>query len=184
MDITIDFKPDLIVVSPMRRTIQTAFTAFPTAVKHTCDEERIPVEVWPELREAHDAICNRGSPTEILVEEFPDLDFSECMAEWTYETHTHERAVKRAEVVRQRLMNHPAQNIVCITHRGFIAHLVESHIFAHCGTFKSLVLSVMLMFLEIGLFNFVDPEVAESRRFAPDPDGVLTDYGPSMLLRI
>jgi broad specificity phosphatase PhoE len=148
MDINIDFKPGLIVVSPMRRTIQTAFTAFPTAIKHTCEEERIPVEVWPELREVHDAICNHGSPIEVLKEEFPDLDFSECMAEWTYDTHTHERAVKRAEFVRQRLKNHPAINIVCITHRGFIAYLVESHIFANCGTFQSPFLRVMLIFFK------------------------------------
>jgi broad specificity phosphatase PhoE len=137
MGITIDFKPDLIMVSPMRRTIQTAFTAFPAALKSTVEEERIPIEVWPDLREAHDAICNHGSPTQVLKEEFPDLDFSECKNEWTYETHTRERAEKRAEVVRQRLKNHPAQNIVCITHRGFIEYLIESHIFANCGMFQS-----------------------------------------------
>lgn len=129
----------------MRRTIQTAIAAFPTAIKHDCNEEPIPIEVWPDLREAHDAICNHGSPVDVLQREFPDLDLSECKAEWTYETHTHERAEKRAEVVRQRLKDHPAEKIVCITHRGFIAYLVESDIFANCGT-SPFLFYIMLIF--------------------------------------
>ena len=50
--ISVDFKPDLIIVSPMRRTIETAFAAF-TPV----DNEPLPIEVWPDLREAHDAVA-------------------------------------------------------------------------------------------------------------------------------
>src|SRR5271170_4322195 len=47
--ITIDFTPDLIVVSPMRRTIETATAAFGTTVDAN---EALPIEVWPDLREA------------------------------------------------------------------------------------------------------------------------------------
>jgi hypothetical protein len=56
--IVIGFKPDLIVVSPMRRTIETAFAAFHTTLEA---DGSLPIEIWPDLREAHDAICNRGS---------------------------------------------------------------------------------------------------------------------------
>ena len=164
--ITIDFTPDLIVVSPMRRTIETAFTAFGTTVDAN---EALPIEVWPDLREAHDAICNHGSPITVLQMEYPHLDFSECNSERTYETHTHADAEKRAERVRRRLKEHSAQKIVVVTHRGFIAHLVESHKFVNC---------------EVGIFGFLSPEQAELKRVGYNPDGVLTDYGPSVLSRV
>lgn len=164
--ITIDFTPDLIVVSPMRRTIETAFTAFGTTVD---SNEPLPIEVWPDLREAHDAICNHGSPVAMLQMEYPHLDFSECNAKWTYETHTHADAEERAERVRRRLKEHSARKIVVVTHRGFIAHLVESHIFGNC---------------EVGAFGFLSSEEAELKRMGYNPDGVLTDYGPSVLYRV
>ena len=81
--ITVDFRPDLIIVSPMRRTIETAITAFGTNVDAN---KALPIEVWPDLREAHDAICNHGSPVAVLQMEYPHLDFSECNAEWIYES--------------------------------------------------------------------------------------------------
>jgi broad specificity phosphatase PhoE len=135
--IEVPFEPDLIVVSPMRRAIQTALLAFPELLHGS---NPLPIEVWPDLREAHDAICNQGSPVADLKMEFPVLDFSECMPEWNYEAHTPERAAKRAERVRRRLLQHVAQYIVCVTHRGFIAHLVEADTFKNC---------------EVGCFSFV-----------------------------
>ncbi|GAM86426.1 hypothetical protein ANO11243_044400 [Dothideomycetidae sp. 11243] len=47
--------PDVLIVSPMTRAIQTAMIAFPDMF---ASEGR--VQVWPELREAHDAECNKG----------------------------------------------------------------------------------------------------------------------------
>jgi broad specificity phosphatase PhoE len=79
--IELDLTPDLIVVSPMQRTIETAFAAFPHLLH---GEKPVPMEVWPDLREAHDAICNNGSPVVELKKLFPSLDFSECNLEWTY----------------------------------------------------------------------------------------------------
>jgi len=165
--ISLDFKPDLILVSPMRRTIETAFAAFTPAFFDT--RESLPIEVWPDLREAYDAVCNHGSPISVLQKEYPHLDFSECNSEWTYEKHTHSGAEQRAERVRQRLKEHPAQKIVLITHRGFIGHLVESRKFGNC---------------EVGLFRFLAPEHAQANRMGHDPDGVLTDYGPSVMCRV
>ncbi|KAI9650963.1 hypothetical protein NHQ30_000999 [Ciborinia camelliae] len=48
---------DLIVISPMTRTIQTAMNAFPSIGSAPNGTE---VQIWPDLREAHDAICNKG----------------------------------------------------------------------------------------------------------------------------
>jgi broad specificity phosphatase PhoE len=109
--ISVDFKSDIIIVSPMRR-IETAFAAFtPVDTK-----EPIPIEVWPDLREAHDAACNHGSPVAVLQKEYPHFDFSQCNSEWTCGKHTPSGAERRAERVRQRLKEHPAQKIVLIIH--------------------------------------------------------------------
>lgn len=159
----IDFNPDLIVVSPMRRTIDTALAAFGDIL---AANRPIPIEVWPDLREAHDAVCNHGSPVAVLRSEYPHLDFSECNDDWTYEKHTHAGAEERAENVRRRLKEHPARNIVLVTHRGFIAYLVQSHTFSNC---------------EFGIFGFLSPEDAESKRMTYSSERVMTDYGPSVL---
>jgi broad specificity phosphatase PhoE len=153
--ITVDFKPDLIVASPMRRTIQTALVAFGSC----------PLEIWPDLRETYDGICQHGSPISVLQHEFPHLNFSECDDNWTYEPYTHERAEKRAERERRRVREHPAQNIVLVTHRGFIGYLVERPKFRNC---------------EIELFNFASVEKALAR-YGKNYDGVPTDYGPNVL---
>jgi broad specificity phosphatase PhoE len=154
--ITVDFKPDLVVASPMRRTIQTALIAFGSC----------PLEIWPDLRETYDGIWNRGSPISVLQHEFPHLNFSECKEEWTYEENSHERAEKRAERVRRRVREHPAQNIVLVTHRGFIGYLVERPKFRNC---------------EIEVFNFAPIEKAEMVRYGKNYHGVPTDYGPNVL---
>jgi len=127
----------------MRRTLQTAFQI----QKRYPD---VPIEIWPDFREAHDAICNQGSPTSILQQEFPNLDFSECLSEWTYEPHTSCRASERADRVRRRLREHPVNTIVCVTHRGFIEYLVlEDQIFRNC---------------EVGYFKFSGNVEAEIQR--------------------
>jgi hypothetical protein len=46
---------------------------------------------------------------------------------------------------------------------------VESHKFLNC---------------EVGLFRFLDPEHAQVRRTGFSADGVLTDYGPTVLSRV
>ncbi|EPS35627.1 hypothetical protein H072_10963 [Dactylellina haptotyla CBS 200.50] len=128
--------PDLIVISPMTRTIQTAMNAFPTLLGSADTPSQVEVQIWPDLREAHDANCNKGlSRTELSVK-FPQFDFTECSEEWDYPPHTIERATTRAEIVRQRLkrLSKIYKNIAIITHRGFIAFLVKGDRYDVCET--------------------------------------------------
>lgn len=122
-------EPDLILVSPMTRTIQTAMIAF--------KESSAKMEVWPELREAHDAECNKGSPRSELALRFPSLDFSSCSDTWDYPLNTFEDALSRAERVRLRLksLSRPYGNIYLVTHRVFAAFLIEEEKFEPCGKF-------------------------------------------------
>ncbi|KAJ6526216.1 histidine phosphatase superfamily [Mycena vulgaris] len=126
--VSMKFEPELIICSPMVRTIQTALAAFPDLLP----QSKIAVEIWPDLREAHDAICNKGVPRATLAAAFPRLDFSRCREEWDYEAHSDEVAIQRAGRVRAALAERPEQDILLISHRGFISYLVSGPQFSNC----------------------------------------------------
>lgn len=116
----------------MTRTIQTANAVFSDLMS---PEFTITIEIWPDLREAHDAICNKGVPRAELSAAFPALDLSRCSDEWDYEPHSRPAATQRAEQVRKTLAERPEQNILLVTHRAFINYLIEDHglQFSNCG---------------------------------------------------
>ena len=126
--------PDLIVISPMTRTLQTAMNAFLSILGST--PFPIEVQIWPDLREAHDANCNKGVSRAGILAKFPQFNFAECPEEWDHPPHTVEGATARAEVVRQRLkeLSKVYSKIVLMTHRGFIAYLVAGERFEVCET--------------------------------------------------
>ncbi|KAF2702897.1 phosphoglycerate mutase-like protein [Pleomassaria siparia CBS 279.74] len=168
-NIAIPAIPDLIVISPMTRTLQTAMNAFPFLRD---DSPRTEVQIWPDLREAHDAICNIGVSRADLAAKFPHLDFSSCPEEWDHAPTTKEGATARAEHVRRRL-KHLAKtyrNIVLITHRGFIAYLVKGRRFDVC---------------DVRSFRFATNEEAEDEkiRFGLHCETLEEqDFGPSVLV--
>lgn len=124
--------PDLILISPMTRTLQTALTVFPFL--QSDDPFPVPVEVWPDLREAHDAECNKGLGRAELRNKFPRFNFEPCAEEWDYPQHTIEGATARAERVRKRLkeLSNTYHNIAVVAHRGFFAYLVKGRRFNTC----------------------------------------------------
>ncbi|KAF2826761.1 phosphoglycerate mutase-like protein [Ophiobolus disseminans] len=128
--IALSMNPDLIIVSPMTRTIQTAMNLVPS-LQYASGFE-VPVQIWPDLQEANDAICNKGLSRTEMQAKFPQFDFSACHEEWDYSDHTVEGATQRAESVRQRLrdLSTTFKDIVIISHRGFIAYLVEGKRFS------------------------------------------------------
>lgn len=132
--IKISAVPDLIVVSPMTRTIQTAMNAFPSILGSTSFQPE--VQIWPDLREVYNATCNQGLSRAEISAKFPQFNFEECPEEWDYPPSTIESATARAEIVRRRLqeLSKAYRNIVLITHRGFIAFLVGGDRYNLCET--------------------------------------------------
>lgn len=133
-NIQLPTNPDLVLISPMTRTIQTALNIFPFLREQ--NPFPIPVEIWPDLRETHNAECNKGLPLVELSEKFPQFDYSRCSELWDYPPHSIEAATIRAERVRKALKELSAtySNIVVITHRGFIAYLAKGRRFNTCET--------------------------------------------------
>ena len=126
--------PDLILISPMTRTIQTALNAFPSILGSVPFQTE--VQIWPELREAYDAECDKGVSRKEMSGKFPQFSFAECPEEWDYPPFSAEDAITRAEVVRLRLKELSKQygNVAVITHRRFIAFLVQGDKFDVCET--------------------------------------------------
>ena len=120
----------------MTRIIQTALIALNPF--NETSAFKIEVQVWPDLREAHDAICNKGVSRAEMAAKYPEFDFLDCPVDWDYPPHTVEGATTRAESVRKRLrgLSTTYKNIVLITHRGFIAFLVQGKRFDVCGQFR------------------------------------------------
>lgn len=163
--------PDLIIISPMTRTIQTAINMFPfLSGTNNCS---VPVQIWPDLREAHDAICNKGVSRAELQTRYPQFDFAECHEEWDYAVHTIENATIRAERVRSRLqeLSLTYKTIAVITHRGFIAYLVQGLRFQPSET---------------RMYRFATEEESmtdELRRGVHCETLDELDFGPTLLLR-
>ncbi|EHK19767.1 uncharacterized protein TRIVIDRAFT_68229 [Trichoderma virens Gv29-8] len=163
-------EPDLILVSPMTRTIQTALIVFSRHLKTS--PTKVELQVWPDLREAHDAVCNRGVSRAEMAAKFPQFDLSACHEEWDYLPHSFEDAVMRAERVRRRLkdLSRSYKNIFLVTHRGFIAFLVKGERFDVC---------------ESRSYRFAaENEVNEQRYGINNDTGEEQDFGPNLLLPI
>jgi broad specificity phosphatase PhoE len=162
--------PDLIVISPMTRTIQTAMNVFPFL--QVAGSSAIPVEIWPELREANDAICNKGLSRADIKTKFPQFDFSECHETWDYANHTTTGASARAERIRQRLnrLSTKYKSIAVISHRGLLAFLVQGRRFAPA---------------ELRSYRFATDEEAQDEKIRRGLHCDLLqehDFGPTVLL--
>ncbi|MCJ1317244.1 hypothetical protein MMC15_002567 [Xylographa vitiligo] len=110
---------DLLVASPLRRTLYTTLLGFQPELKRG-----LTIIALPEAQELADLPCDTGSAVKILEEEFRDhaIDFSLVEEEWTSNTGKWaadaEIVEKRAREVRQWLKARPEKDIVLVTHGG------------------------------------------------------------------
>jgi broad specificity phosphatase PhoE len=77
----------------MTRTIQTPLIVFDPLL--TNPSTKVEMQVWPDLRETHGPICNKGVARAEIAAKFPQLDFAECREEWDYPPHSFEDAAAR-----------------------------------------------------------------------------------------
>ncbi|TVY90238.1 putative phosphatase, partial [Lachnellula willkommii] len=158
-------EPDLILISPMARTIQTALLAFSPLI------DRVQVQICPELREAPDAVCNTGVGRADLIAKFPQFDFAACSETWDYSPHSVEHATLRPQDLRHHLsvLSNSYKNIPLITHRGFIAYLVDGSRFDLC---------------ESRSYKFATEDEIATKRYGINIDtGLEQDFGPTLLLQ-
>ncbi|KAF3147231.1 hypothetical protein TWF569_000207 [Orbilia oligospora] len=164
----------------MTRTLQTAISSFSSILNPA--ETSVPkpeVQIWPDLREAHDANCNKGLSnlkTELSAK-FPQLNFTECPGDWNYPPHNINEVTKHAERVQQRLkeLSKTYHNIAVITHRGFIAFLVQGDRYEVC---------------EMRSYRFATDDdkadvTSDSARIGVNVDTMeIYDFGPTVLIPV
>ena len=117
---------ELLVASPLRRTLHTALLAFAPEIK-----KGMSVLALPEAQETGEIPCDTGSDVETLQNEFKEqpVDLGLVTEGWNSKqgkwASTSDRIVVRAQEVRQWLKARPENEIVLVTHGGFLHYLTE-----------------------------------------------------------
>lgn len=111
---------DLIVASPIKRTIYTALLSFSDII----EEKQLKIIALPELQETSDLPCDTGSEVEELRKEFEGkpVDFELVKEGWNGKrgkwAPTSKAIEKRAREARLWLQGRSEKNIVVVTHGG------------------------------------------------------------------
>ena len=138
--------PELILVSPMRRTLQTAVLALDWLM-----ENGVRSEAHAAWQETSHHPCNVGSPIDTMKEEFPVIDFSHVdpvfpdrlspeavFYEWSKKAILH-----RAQVCLKDLAQRPEKVILVVSHAAFMANAVTGCAFGNA---------------DYRIFDFEEPE--------------------------
>ena len=119
-------KIDLIVTSPLTRTLETTLRAYGPAIQR---DGLFKVVCLPQLQEVNDYPCDTGSSRESLEAhpEFSRLDFSTLTPEWTGKRGLYDPAnvSLRAQWVRQWLFARPEKCIVVVSHGDMLRNLIS-----------------------------------------------------------
>ncbi|KAH8674593.1 histidine phosphatase superfamily [Tricladium varicosporioides] len=131
---------EIIMSSPLRRTIQTSLTSFAPALK----QKEIPVLLVPMAQEISDRPCDVGTDPAKLLEEIEALvegcglggefeegriDFGMVHEGWNSKEGIYGATLlavtERAATLRNWLFQRPEKTIVLVTHGAFLHHLTE-----------------------------------------------------------
>ncbi|KAI0376911.1 phosphoglycerate mutase-like protein [Hypomontagnella monticulosa] len=120
----------LIVVSPLRRTIQTALRSMDWLI-----EKGVKVEADAGWQENSTQGCDTGTPVDKLTQEFPMVDFSTLDPVFPDKTspaashyHFTKKAIlSRAQVSLKRLYERPEKVILVVSHSAFLRLAVSSY---------------------------------------------------------
>lgn len=139
--------PELVVVSPLLRTLQTAKLSFADFYPNTYDKtaSSIPWVAHEACREELGVLtCNRRRPLSDIRSDFPDIDFLDMSEDDTlWNPHHRESSRSKGERIYSFLVdfiaNRPETNIAVVTHSAWLFHAMNAVI--DCGEDELLDLS-------------------------------------------
>ncbi|KAF7960608.1 hypothetical protein EAE96_000284 [Botrytis aclada] len=115
---------DLIVVSPMRRTMQTAQQGLGWLMKRG-----VPVILRPEWQENSNKPCDTGTPIEIMEKEWPQFDWSAVDPLFPEKSGPYEFSkdalIRRGTTARKWLQQRPEKVIAVVSHAAFLRTCVS-----------------------------------------------------------
>ncbi|MCJ1463831.1 hypothetical protein MMC07_002440 [Pseudocyphellaria aurata] len=144
---------DLLVVSPLRRTIYTALLGFRPEI-----ERGVPVIALPEMQETSDLPCDTGSDAKNLKQDMDGkpVDLSLVHDGWNSKSGrwapTKAAVDKRSRQARQWLKARPEKEIVVVTHGGLL------HYFTEDWTDSDTFIGTGWMNTEFRSYHFIDAE--------------------------
>ncbi|KAL4873066.1 hypothetical protein BDV12DRAFT_116277 [Aspergillus spectabilis] len=124
-------KIDLIVASPLRRTIYTALQSFEPVFKANPNLKLI---LLPDIQETSDVPCDTGSDPEVLQKEIEEkglpVDASLVVDGWNVKSGgryapTNAAIGERARTARRWLKARPEKEIVMVSHGGVLHYFTE-----------------------------------------------------------
>ncbi|KAF7558498.1 hypothetical protein G7046_g5663 [Stylonectria norvegica] len=112
-----------VIVSPMRRTLQTALSGLGWLL-----DKGVKFEADADWQENSDKPCDTGSPIPALVDEFPTVDFSTLDPVYPDKTspdgrpyaYTRDAILSRGERCIDRLFQRPEKFVFVVSHSGFL----------------------------------------------------------------
>lgn len=120
-------KIDLVIVSPLKRTLETAYHIFKNSNK--------PIIAFENCREFPLGLhtCNKRSNKEELELLYPDIDFTNLKDNkdtlWNpCKEETLASLNERIEVTKQFLLSRKETNIALVNHSSFIGQMKDKHI--------------------------------------------------------
>lgn len=123
----------LLVVSPLRRTLQTALNAFGSWIKTEAKNGKLIKFICnADIQETGEINCDCGSPLSTIRSEFekehPFIDFSELAEDWHLKVGEYRDQgpllTKRFNRFTRWLMDQPEETIVVVAHHNiFLANL-------------------------------------------------------------
>ncbi|MCJ1389736.1 hypothetical protein MMC18_002593 [Xylographa bjoerkii] len=110
---------ELIVVSPMRRTLQTAQIALRWLITRG-----VPVLPSADWQENSDSPCDTGSTIDVLAKEYPTIDFKTLAPEYPAKNgrweFSQEAVLQRGADCRRWLLSRPEKVIAIVSHSAFL----------------------------------------------------------------
>ncbi|KAF7913859.1 uncharacterized protein EAF01_000265 [Botrytis porri] len=120
----------LIVVSPMRRTLQTAQQGLGWLMKGG-----VPVILRPEWQENSDKPCDTGTPVEVMEKEWPQFDWSAVDPLFPAKSGLYEFSkdalTGRGLAARKWLQQRPEKVIAVVSHSAFLRTCVSYRQYAN-----------------------------------------------------
>ncbi|KAL2022237.1 hypothetical protein VTK56DRAFT_5847 [Thermocarpiscus australiensis] len=118
-----DLDVGLIIVSPMRRTIETALLAFPELIARG-----VPIIAHAGWQENTSKPCDIGTPLPLLQASFPQVDFSHVDPVFPDKLSpagaryapTRQAILARGREVLAELYSRPERAVIVVSHSGFL----------------------------------------------------------------
>ncbi|KAJ3808108.1 histidine phosphatase superfamily [Lentinula aff. lateritia] len=123
---------DLLVTSPLKRTLQTTIIGY-RGLRARLESQNSPkpIVVLSRLQEVNDFPCDTGSSRYELEQndEFAGIDFESLEDDWNSKQGDSGAVKARARWVRRWLRDRPEQNIVVVAHGDILRQITKTSLY-------------------------------------------------------